>query len=69
MRVGEIFCIPFSFLLLPLGACYILPICFGLAFALPFFFIYVSFYAFICQKKKKELSTVSHVSSNLGLHL
>ena len=53
MRVGEIFCIPFSFLLLPLGACYILPICFGLAFGLPFFFIYDIFLCFYLSKKEE----------------
>lgn len=34
------FCIPSSLLLLPLGACYVLHVCFGLGFGRPLFFIY-----------------------------
>ena len=38
-----IFCIPSSFLFLPLGASCILPICFELAFRRPFLFLYIKF--------------------------
>ena len=43
MRVGEFFCIPSSFLFLPLSASCILHACFGLAFRRPFLFLFINF--------------------------
>ena len=51
MRAGEIFCIPSSFLFLPLGASYILLVCFGLAFERLFLFLYIKFSVHLPIKK------------------
>ena len=44
MRAGEIFCISFSFLFLPLGAYCILLVCFRLVFGRPPLYIYIYIY-------------------------
>ena len=46
MKAGEIFCISFSFLFLPLGAYCILLVCFRLVFGHPFIYIYKVFCVF-----------------------
>ena len=46
------FCIPSSFLFLPLGASYVLPVCFELAFGRPFLLLFIKFCVRLTIKKK-----------------
>ena len=61
------FCHPSLLLVLPLGFCCILPVCFGMPFGPPFF-IYVHFCLPIKKKKKKKINmTISDVPYHILL--
>ena len=54
MKASEFFCIPSSFLFLPLGVFCLLPVCFGLPFRHPFILIYIFSMCLPIRKKKKS---------------
>ena len=59
MRAGEIFCISFSFLFLPLGAYCILLVCFRLVFGRPPLYIYIYIYKDILYKSSHIFPLIS----------